>query len=110
MDSTLELLLAFNRCLNFVSPTLSQRLFGSEDGQSGHRTWIWIAVCVFYGCCYILYGKPYFFSAKDGGMYWTPHWKYADDMLDEVCWQLLFAYFKIFVISEPYLGMLYHSY
>ena len=85
MDSTFELLLAFNRCLNFVSPTLAQRLFGSDDGDSGYRTWIWIAACFSYGCCYILFGKPAFFSSIDGGgLFWSPHWGYAHEMYDEV--------------------------
>uniref|UniRef100_A0A183BYE1 G_PROTEIN_RECEP_F1_2 domain-containing protein n=1 Tax=Globodera pallida TaxID=36090 RepID=A0A183BYE1_GLOPA len=56
-ETTADLVLAFNRCLDIVSPRFSHILF------SGHRTLLWITGCSLYALYWAMFMKPVVYSS-----------------------------------------------
>uniref|UniRef100_A0A914HP83 Uncharacterized protein n=1 Tax=Globodera rostochiensis TaxID=31243 RepID=A0A914HP83_GLORO len=56
-ETTADLILALNRCLDIVSPRYSHILF------SGPRTWLWIAGCSLYAFYWVFFMKPVVYSS-----------------------------------------------
>jgi hypothetical protein len=55
--------LAFNRCLELLSPTFADHLF------AGYRIYIWLSLSSLYAFYWFLFGKPLLFS----GLYFAWH-------------------------------------
>lgn len=90
-QSTMQTVLALNRCLFFSCPRLENSLFGSDQLKTGWRTWLWTAPSCMWGFCYCVWGTPGVFSSLLCMEVFNPHFGYANDMAKYVC--LFFSFF-----------------
>lgn len=89
-QSTMQTVLALNRCLFFSCPRLENSLFGSDQQKTGWRTWFWTAPSCMWGFCYFVWGTPGVFSSLLRMEVFNPHFGYANDMAKYVCLFLSF--------------------
>ncbi|KAI1715753.1 serpentine type 7TM GPCR chemoreceptor srt domain-containing protein [Ditylenchus destructor] len=71
MESTLTVILALNRCMDIIWPSMAERLFSVE------RSWIWIGVAVIYGLCFAFFGKPVLYTAIYMSWFFYAHVGYS---------------------------------
>jgi hypothetical protein len=81
-ELNIEVLLALNRCLHFVSPQWALRLFGYKE--SCWRTWLWLSLPLFHGLYSLVFEIPWFWSSVDNNFMFNPHHGYANEMFPEV--------------------------
>uniref|UniRef100_A0A183BXW0 G protein-coupled receptor n=1 Tax=Globodera pallida TaxID=36090 RepID=A0A183BXW0_GLOPA len=81
-ETTADLILAFNRCLDLVSPRFSHILF------SGPRTSLWITGCSLYALYWVLFIKPGTFNSIYFGWFFYPFVGYrtGDDQREYEHW------------------------
>ncbi|KAL3109325.1 hypothetical protein niasHT_010589 [Heterodera trifolii] len=72
-ESTADLVLAFNRCLEIGSPSLSHLLF------SGRRVSLWLFGCSLYALYWALFLKPAVYSSLYFGWFFYPFSGYRSD-------------------------------
>ena len=53
-ESSVEVILALNRCLFFAAPGIARFLFGSTDLGTAYRTWLWMIPVLH---CYLNYAN-----------------------------------------------------
>ncbi|KAL3099469.1 hypothetical protein niasHS_002924 [Heterodera schachtii] len=76
-ETTADLVLAFNRCLDLSSPYLSNLFF------SGRRTSFWIIGCTLYALYWALFCKPAVYSSLYFGWFFYPFVGYRNTNLEE---------------------------
>uniref|UniRef100_A0A914HMV8 Uncharacterized protein n=1 Tax=Globodera rostochiensis TaxID=31243 RepID=A0A914HMV8_GLORO len=76
-ETTADLVLAFNRCLDLSSPRLSHFLF------SGRRTSLWIAGCTLYAFYWAVFNKPAVYSSAYFGWFFYPFVGYRNGDINE---------------------------
>jgi hypothetical protein len=69
--------LAFNRCLDLLSPKVSDMLF------SGFRIHIWLSICTIYALCWVIFLKPTVYSSLFFAWYFDPFIGYREDLDDQ---------------------------
>ncbi|KAI3408695.1 Serpentine type 7TM GPCR chemoreceptor Srt, variant 2 [Globodera pallida] len=81
-ESSADLILAFNRCLDLVSPRFSHILF------SGPRTSLWITGCSLYALYWVFFVKPIVYSSIYFGWFFYPFVGYrtGDDQHEYEQW------------------------
>uniref|UniRef100_A0A183C009 G protein-coupled receptor n=1 Tax=Globodera pallida TaxID=36090 RepID=A0A183C009_GLOPA len=81
-ESSADLVLAFNRCLDLVCPRFSHILF------SGHRTSLWLTGCSLYAMFWALFMKPVLYSSIYFGWFFYPFIGYrtGDDQHEYEHW------------------------
>ena len=84
-ESSVEFVLALNRCLHIMSPRLEAILFGTNEGKTGYRTYIWLVPPTAWGLHYFLFGTPAVFSSLLHIETFNPHYGYANYMASNVC-------------------------
>ena len=84
IESSVELVLALNRCLFFVSPNLARILFGSRYFDTDYRVWLWMLPPTAWGLWYFVRGTPAIFTSIYHIETWNPHCGYDDDMFKNV--------------------------
>jgi len=67
-------ILAFNRCLEILSPSITEKLF------SGFRIHIWLAFCTIYALFRIIFLKPALFSSIIFAWLYDPFFGYRYDL------------------------------
>ncbi|KAL3097260.1 hypothetical protein niasHT_029804 [Heterodera trifolii] len=72
-ESTADLVLAFNRCIDFFSPHYSRLLF------SGNRTLFWNGACAAYALYWAIFLKPGIYSSVYFGSFFNPFMGYRND-------------------------------
>ncbi|KAL3113304.1 hypothetical protein niasHT_018919 [Heterodera trifolii] len=72
-ESTADLILAFNRCLDFFSPRFSNFLF------AGHRTLLWNLACSLYAFYWAFFLRPAVYSSVYFGSFYNPFAGYRTD-------------------------------
>ncbi|KAL3072892.1 hypothetical protein niasHS_017866 [Heterodera schachtii] len=72
-ESTADLILAFNRCLELSSSRFSRLLF------SGHRTLLWLFGCSLYALYWAVFVKPTVYSSVYFGWFFFPFVGYRPD-------------------------------
>uniref|UniRef100_A0A914N064 Serpentine Receptor, class T n=1 Tax=Meloidogyne incognita TaxID=6306 RepID=A0A914N064_MELIC len=72
-ESTMEVVLAINRCAELWSNVLADKLF------SGKKLFVWIVVPVIYGIASAFFTKPVNFSSIYFSWFFNPHLFYIDD-------------------------------
>ena len=88
-ESSVEIILALNRCLFFAAPNLSHHLFGSSDAGTAHRVWFWLVPPTLWGLYYLVWGTPAIFTSIYHIETWNPHRGYFDDLIKNVCFYLI---------------------
>ena len=83
-ESSVELVLALNRCIFFVSPSIARVLFGSSDFGTDYRVWLWMVPPTVWGLWYFVKGTPLIFSSIYHIETWNPHRGYNEDMFKYV--------------------------
>jgi len=73
VETTVDLILALNRCVDMASPRWSNIPF------EGNRTWLWVAPAVVYGCYFSYFTKPVTFSSYFVAYFFNPHAGYIED-------------------------------
>nr|CAD2189578.1 unnamed protein product [Meloidogyne enterolobii] len=73
-ESTMEVVLAINRCAELWSNVLADKWF------SGKKLIIWIAIPVIYGFAMAFLTKPVAFSSTYFGWFFNPHLLYIEDI------------------------------
>ena len=84
-ESSVEVILALNRCLFFAAPNVGLFLFGSNEDGTGHRTWYWMVPPTLWGLWYFVRERTGAFSAIQHIETENPHLGYFDDMAENVC-------------------------
>jgi uncharacterized membrane protein len=74
----MELVLAFNRCLNFISPSLSRLLFGDHKRGSGERVWLWTVPSVVIFFLYVMFSPVTPYNAVGKMFHFDPHFDYVN--------------------------------
>ncbi|KAI1704891.1 serpentine type 7TM GPCR chemoreceptor srt domain-containing protein [Ditylenchus destructor] len=72
-ESTMDLVLAVNRCVEMYSTHLGFILF------SGYKTWIWLVPPFLYGAYITIFHKSCLFNAIYASAFFNPHAGYIDD-------------------------------
>ncbi|KAI1702282.1 serpentine type 7TM GPCR chemoreceptor srt domain-containing protein [Ditylenchus destructor] len=72
-ESGTALVLALNRCIDVLSPVLSDKLFG------GKRCWLWMAFPLSYAAYFSLFTKPVTYSSIYLSWFFNPHVGYYED-------------------------------
>uniref|UniRef100_A0A914I1P2 G protein-coupled receptor n=1 Tax=Globodera rostochiensis TaxID=31243 RepID=A0A914I1P2_GLORO len=75
-ETTAEMFLAFNRCVELSSIGLADLLFG------GHRIYLWMAVPTLYGLYILMFTKPIIFNGIYITWFQNPHVGYIDSFED----------------------------
>ena len=83
-ESSVEVILALNRCLFFAAPNVGLFLFGSKDWGTGYRAWLWMVPPTLWGLWYFVRETPAMFSSFLHIETLNPHKIYFDDMIDYV--------------------------
>ena len=86
-ESSVEVILALNRCLFFAAPGIARFLFGSTDLGTAYRTWLWMIPPTLWGLWECVFEKPMLFSSITHIEISNPHFGYATYMgkyFDEV--------------------------
>jgi hypothetical protein len=86
-ESSIEFVLALNRCLNFAAPKLAETLFGSSIPQKRKSKWrvrFWIVPSILFAIYYFLYGEVNHYSPIMHSHAFSPHHGYAEDLVDQV--------------------------
>jgi hypothetical protein len=86
-ESSIEFVLALNRCLNFAAPKLAETLFGSSIPHKRKSKWrvlFWIVPSFSFAFYYFLYGEVNHYSPIMHSHAFTPHYGYAEDLVDQV--------------------------
>uniref|UniRef100_A0A183BK06 G_PROTEIN_RECEP_F1_2 domain-containing protein n=1 Tax=Globodera pallida TaxID=36090 RepID=A0A183BK06_GLOPA len=110
-ESSADLVLAFNRCLDLVSPRFSHILF------SGPRTSLWITGCSLYALYWALFMKPGVYSSIYFGWFFYPFVGYRTGPRTSL-WitgcSLYALYWALFmkpgVYSSIYFGMFFYPF
>ena len=89
-ESSVEVILAINRCMFFVAPNLALRLFGSLEKKTAYRAWIWMIPPTLWGLNYFVQEQSPIFSSFVLIEAWNPHLGYANEMLQNVCFCIYF--------------------
>ena len=89
-ESSVEVILAINRCMFFVAPNLALRLFGSLEKKTAYRAWIWMIPPTLWGLNYFVQEQSPIFSSFVLIEAWNPHLGYANGMLQNVCFCIHF--------------------
>uniref|UniRef100_A0A915DQ07 Vomeronasal type-1 receptor n=1 Tax=Ditylenchus dipsaci TaxID=166011 RepID=A0A915DQ07_9BILA len=55
-ESSTSIILAANRCIEMISPSLSEKLF------EGKRSWCWMALTCLYGLSFVTFTRPVLFN------------------------------------------------
>uniref|UniRef100_A0A183CFJ9 G protein-coupled receptor n=1 Tax=Globodera pallida TaxID=36090 RepID=A0A183CFJ9_GLOPA len=76
IESTAEILLAFNRCLELSNSWLANLLFG------GKRIYLWMSMPTLYGLYFVLFTKPIIFNGIYVTWFQNPHVGYIDSFED----------------------------
>ncbi|KAI3410356.1 hypothetical protein GPALN_004457 [Globodera pallida] len=76
IETTAEMILAFNRCLELSNSWLADLLFG------GKRIYLWMAVPTLYGLYFVLFTKPIIFNGIYITWFQNPHVGYIDSFED----------------------------
>ena len=84
-ESSVEVILAINRCMFFVAPNLALCLFGSLERKTEYRAWIWMIPPTLWGLNHAVRENPSIFSSLVLIDAWNPHLGYANEMLQNVC-------------------------
>ena len=84
-ETTVEVILALNRCLSFVSPNITHVLFGTSEAKTGYRTWLWMVPPMLWGLNYFVRETVAPFSSFAMIKTWNPHEGYANEMMSNVC-------------------------
>uniref|UniRef100_A0A914IBB4 G protein-coupled receptor n=1 Tax=Globodera rostochiensis TaxID=31243 RepID=A0A914IBB4_GLORO len=81
-ETSADLILAFNRCLELVSPRFSHILF------TGHRASLWITGCSLYALFWALFMNPVLYSSIYFAWFYYPFVGYrtGDDQLEYEHW------------------------
>ncbi|KAF7635233.1 hypothetical protein Mgra_00005348 [Meloidogyne graminicola] len=66
-ETVAEAVLAFNRCLDTISPRATSALF------SGKKTWIWLSIITFYAIYWVFYMPPVLFSSVYFAWFFEPY-------------------------------------
>ena len=83
-ESSVEVILALNRCLFFSSSNIGLFLFGSNELGTGNRTWFWMVPPILWGLWYTVREKPLVFSSIQHIETENPHLGYFNDMSGNV--------------------------
>ena len=83
-ESSVEVILALNRCIFFAAPNIGFFLFGSKDLGTANRTWHWMVPPTLWGILYAWREKPLIFSPVQRIETENPHLGYFDDMRENV--------------------------
>ncbi|KAI1732426.1 serpentine type 7TM GPCR chemoreceptor srt domain-containing protein [Ditylenchus destructor] len=73
-ESTTAIILALNRCIEMISPKLSEELFREN------RTWCWMCLATLYGFCFVAFTKPVMFNGILCAWFFNPHTGYIEDI------------------------------
>ncbi|KAI1707264.1 serpentine type 7TM GPCR chemoreceptor srt domain-containing protein [Ditylenchus destructor] len=73
IESSADVILAFNRCIEVTSPTVAVSLF------KGNRTWYWLIPISLYSLSFSYFTKPLTFSSLFVCYFFNPHAGYIDD-------------------------------
>nr|CAD2184409.1 unnamed protein product [Meloidogyne enterolobii] len=77
-ETTADLILAFNRCLFVVSPSLARVVF------DGKRTYIWLLISSSYAFYGLSFTPPMIFSPKYFAWFGNPYTGFRNDLADKV--------------------------
>ncbi|CAK5048515.1 unnamed protein product [Meloidogyne enterolobii] len=66
-ETVAEATLAFNRCLDTISPRISSALF------TGKKTWIWLSIITLYAIYWVFYMPPVLFSSLYFAWFFEPY-------------------------------------
>ena len=83
-ESSVEVILALNRCLAFAMPNVAFFLFGSDDLGTKNRVWFWMVPPTLWGLFYFVRGSTTIFTSIYHIETWNPHRGYRDDMVQYV--------------------------
>lgn len=83
-ESSVEVILAFNRCLFFAAPNIGLFLFGSNNDGTGYRTWFWMVPPILWGLWYFVRERNGVFSSIQHIETENPHLGYFDAMAENV--------------------------
>jgi len=72
-ESSLEVVLALNRCIELYSNELANLMFG------GKKLWYRLGVPTLYGLFYVIWTKPVIFTGLYFSWFFNPHVGYIDD-------------------------------
>ena len=100
-ESSVEVVLALNRCLFICAPNVAITLFGSKDYGTENRVWFWMVPPTLWGLFYFVRGSPTIFTSIYHIETWNPHRGYFDDMIQYVKVSLQFA--KYVFLSKIYI-------
>lgn len=84
-ETSVEVILALNRCLFFVAPNVAICLFGTSERKTTYRTWLWMVPPTLWGINYWIREDPAIFSSLLLIEAWNPHLGYANEMQPNVC-------------------------
>ena len=103
-ESSVEVVLALNRCLFICAPNIAITLFGSKDYRTENRVWLWMVPPTLWGLLYLVQGSPAIFTSIYHIETWNPHRGYFDDMIQYVSFLLKFLLkfaisFEIFLLK-----------
>ncbi|CAK5091024.1 unnamed protein product [Meloidogyne enterolobii] len=82
-ETTMEVVLAINRCAELWSSVLADKLF------NGKKLFAWISIPVIYGLAMAFFTKTVAFSSIYFGWFFNPHLSYIEDTNETVsyCYQ-----------------------
>ncbi|KAL3082059.1 hypothetical protein niasHT_038389 [Heterodera trifolii] len=72
-ESSTEMLLAINRCMELLRPQLAHAIF------SGNKLWCFFALLICYGFTMSMFTKPTLFSGIYFSWFFNPYFGYTDD-------------------------------
>ncbi|KAL3107456.1 hypothetical protein niasHT_014173 [Heterodera trifolii] len=91
-ESTAELILALNRCMEICSPAMADILF------SGYRTWLWLMLPSIYGLYWFFFTMPHPFSGIYVSWFFNPHMGYLED-LDKIYYNNVHDFHNYVVVT-----------
>ena len=79
-ESSVEVILALNRCLFFVAPGIALSLFGSTELGTTYRSWLWMIPPTLWGLWYCARETPMIFTSILHIEAVNPHYGFANSM------------------------------
>uniref|UniRef100_A0A914IF37 Odorant receptor n=1 Tax=Globodera rostochiensis TaxID=31243 RepID=A0A914IF37_GLORO len=101
IETTAEMILAFNRCLELSNSWLANLLFG------GKRIYLWMAVPTLYGLYFVLFTKPIIFNGIYITWFQNPHVGYIDSFEETYRNSLQYIHDFIVVAVLPSIYLLF---
>uniref|UniRef100_A0A1I8B1M0 G_PROTEIN_RECEP_F1_2 domain-containing protein n=1 Tax=Meloidogyne hapla TaxID=6305 RepID=A0A1I8B1M0_MELHA len=100
-ESTADIILAINRCLEVIAPKIAEILF------KGMRTHIWLIICSLYALYWLFFAKTIVFSGIYFAWFFNPFFGYKEDINGEFAYNFHIIHDLSVAILSPGIYLLF---